>query len=226
MFRRTAITVLPLILVLILSGCAGLSAMYSAPKYRSLADAQTPAPGEVLVIGRFVLDPPVQQGVLNYYDPWDSKQNITFAMTGDLDTPVDLEALIYVVPDEILLAEYDATSFVPMPPGTRYLRFGSYEITSYCSVQEIGPSGGCRAMHSESVQLVENVRITIPAGADAVYIGTIVFEHDGETGSRTYVRDEFRAALRELDALGIPGLDSRNVSKQLAEIVEQQVVQR
>lgn len=226
MFRRTAGTVLPLILVLLLTGCASLVAIYSAPRYRSLADAQLPAAGEVLVIGRFVLDPPVEQGVLAYYDPWDSKQNITFAMTGGLETPVDMDALIPLVPEEILLADYGATSFVPMPPGTRHLRMGTYAITAYCSVQEIGPTGGCRAMHSESVHLVENVRIDIPAGADAVYVGTIVFEHDGETGTRTYVRDEFGSALQELDALGIPGLDSRNVSKRLAEVVGQQVVQR
>lgn len=226
MFRRTAITVLPLILVLVLSGCAAIIATYSAPKYRSLADGQVPAPGEVLVIGNFVFDPPVRQGVLNYYDPWDAKQNIYFALTENLDTPVDLEAIIPIVPEEILLAEYGTTSFAPMPPGTRYLRMGSYTITSYCSAEVIGPQGGCRAMHSEYVTLAENIRIDIPAGAAAVYIGTIVFEHDGETGTRTHVRDEFRSMLAELDSLGIPGIDSRNVSKQLAEIVDQQIVRR
>lgn len=226
MRRQIAGPVLSLIFVYLLTGCASLSAIYSAPRYRSLADTQTPAPGEVLVIGRFVLDPPVEQGVLSYYDPWDSKQNISFAMTGDLATPVDLDSTFPVIPDEILLAEYEATSFVPMPPGTRYLRLGSYAITAYCSVQAIGPTGGCRAMHSESVQLAQDIRIDVPAGADAVYIGTIVFEHDGESGTRAYVRDDFRAALRELDALGIPGINSSNVSKSLAEVVDRQIVSR
>ncbi|NNG04626.1 MAG: hypothetical protein HKM95_11065 [Inquilinus sp.] len=226
MRRPNIRAVLPLILVVLLAGCASIAAMYSAPKYRSVAAGQTPAPGEVLVIGRFVLDPPVQQGVLAYLDPLDSKQNITFAVTEDLSEPVDMDALIPMVPEAFLMAEYNASSFLPMPPGSRYLRMGSYPITAYCSVQAIGPTGGCRAMHSEQVTLVENVRIGVPAGATAVYIGTIVFEHDGERGTRTYVRDDFRTALAELDALGIPGIDSRSVTKELAEIVGPTVARR
>lgn len=215
-----------LFLLLALPGCAGLAAMYSAPKYRSVGEDMTVPPGHVLVIGKIVLDPAVQQGPLNYVDVWDSKETVNFVVTTDLSRPVDHDAMIKIAPDELLFAGNGTTSFVPMPPGTRYLRHGSYAIYAVCSVYAIGPQGGCRAMDSEQLDLFENVRITVPADAAAVYVGTIVFEHDGANGTRTYVRDDFRTALAELDAMGIPGIDSRVVSKQLAEVVSQQVVSR
>lgn len=214
------------VMLLALTGCAGLAAIYSAPQYRSLGEELTVPPGQVLVIGKVVLDPAVRQGPLNYVDMWDSKETVNFILTGDLSRPVDHDAMIKIAPDELLFAANGATSFVPMPPGTRYLRHGSYMISMVCSVYAIGPQGGCRAMDGEQIDLFENVRITVPENAAAVYIGTIVFEHDGATGTRTYVRDEFAAALSELDALDLPGIDSRVVSKQLAEVVGRQVVSR
>ena len=215
--------------VLLLTGCAGLTAVFSAPKYHALADPQAVPPGQILVIGKFVLDPPVEQGTLAYYDPWDMKGKIVFATTNDLSRQVDLDAMVYIAPDEVVITNRNATSFIPMPPGSRFLRFGQFTISATCSVMAMGATpgqGGCRAMETHEILLLEDIRITVPAGATAVYVGTIVFEHDGERGTRTYVRDEFRSMLAELDGFGIPGIDSRNVSKQLAEIVTPQVVSR
>ncbi len=59
----------------------------------------------------------------------------------------------------------------------------------------------------------------IPDNVKAVYIGSIVFRHDGKRTTGVQVRDNFKQATKDLAAINIDGISSKDVVKKLARIV-------
>jgi len=202
---------------LLLAACAS----FTAPRYESLDRGEPVPANEVLVIGNFELDPPVRQGQLSGIARGGLKDVVHIAMTNDLSQKVDLNSLVFVSPDEIFTAKYGAISFVPMPPGERFIRMGHFYITVIPPVMNqsgVGPTMVSPGK-TEDLQLVADLKVRVPANARAVYIGTIVFKHDGARATGVYVRDDYKNAARELNRLNIPGVNAKSMRKQLARVI-------
>lgn len=205
---------------LLLTACSidvgALQAAFNAETYETMEKAEAVPAGHVLVIGRVAFDPPVQQKQIHaIWSPGAPVHGrVSIAATNDLSEPLNLNVAPPLSPDEGMSFSDNGTSFLPMPPGTRYLRYGDYMISHTCAASAV--MTGCRHYHSEQIEIIGDVELNVPDGASAVYVGTIVYRHDGERTTGVSVRDDFRTALRDLDALGIPGINSSNVMKRLA----------
>ena len=202
--------------LLFVSGCA--------PIHASLKEGEPLPEGKVLLVGAIVLDPPVDQGELINYDVRGmSRGVIRFAMTKDLSKKVDMQAMLPISPEEILLMNLKGVSFVPLQSGTLYIRMGIMDVSSRASTLTMptGPGGsaGFKGIDVSSLYLVRDLKIEIPAKAKAVYIGTIVFKHDGAKATGVQVRDDFKQAVTELTAKNIPGIKPKDVVKKLAQVV-------
>ena len=78
--------------------------------------------------------------------------------------------------------------------------------------------------------LYGDVKIVVPSKAKAVYIGTIVYQHDlkntkpnrfGYPSQRVVVRDEYDKAMADLAAMKIPGIAPKDVVKRLAVVIRE-----
>ncbi len=195
-----------------------------APFCGSLKEGEALPEGKVLLIGAVVLDPPVEQGRFVNIDVWGASRGvIRFALTNDLSKKVDPRSPNPISPDEVLLMKLKGLSCIPMQPGTRYLREGMLDKSSRCSIlAPPGPNGvstGFKGIDVSSLRLVGDLKIDIPDNVKAVYIGTIVFRHDGKRTTGLRVRDDFKQATKELAANKIPGISSKDVVKKLARVV-------
>ena len=164
-------------------------------------------PGTVLVIGKFVVDPP---WYLNDAKPkpGEGKLSIMTGITNDLSIVVK-EDKIYTTDINLHTPLYDVF-YYPLTPGTKYIRHS----------QVLKPIGEHRsgATVFDVLKLYKNIKLTIPKKAKAVYIGTIIYKHDGERIRSVTVRDEYKKALRDLAKMKIPSLRSRDVVKKLAKV--------
>lgn len=165
-------------------------------------------PGMVLVIGKFVVDPP---WYLNDAKPkpGEGKLSIMTGITNNLSTVVK-EDKIYTTDINLHTPLYDVF-FYTLPRGSKYIRHS----------QVLKPIGAHRsgATVFDVLKLYKNIKLNIPKKAKAVYIGAIVYRHDGERLRSVTVRDEYRKALRDFSKMKIPGLRSRDVVKKLAKVM-------
>ena len=191
--------VLSLVCVVFITGCGSFT-----PELKK--GAKIP-PGMVLVIGKFVIDPP---WYLNDAKPkpGEGKLSIMAGITNNLSTVVK-EDKIYKTDINLHTPLYDVF-YYPLPHGTKYIRH----------TQVMKPIGAhsSGATVFDVLKLYKNIKLNIPKKAKAVYIGTIVYKHDGERIRSVTVRDEYRKALRDLAKMKIPGLRSRDVVKKLAKV--------
>lgn len=207
-----------LLLALLVSGCASLSGPFSEPLERG----ESVPPGKVLLIGNFVMDPPVKQGPLAVRAPRGTHQDvIKLFMTRDLRGSIDMSKAFGNPVDEAMDVSMRGLSAVPLVPGTRYVRAGTVMKRSTVQSNYVAPTPHMRTANAATIDaqfvtIVKDIKLDIPANAKAVYIGTIVFKHNGNEVTRVYVRNQYQSAMRELRRLNLSGVSTRNVVKKLA----------
>lgn len=69
--------------------------------------------------------------------------------------------------------------------------------------------------------LTGDVKLTIPDDVKAVYVGTLVYYHNGQEATRIEVRNEFATAMTHLAKWEIPGIRPEDVVERLAQVVRQ-----
>lgn len=208
--------VMTLLCSLVSSGCA--------PFRSSLKEGESLPSGKVLLIGAVALDPPVEQGDFVHHDVMGASKGVMrVALTRDLSQKVDVNSLASLSIEEALLMKMKESSFIPLQPGVRYIRLGIVDLSSRASrlTMPAGPSGsaGFKGIDVSSLYLVRDLKLDLPEGVKAVYVGTIIFKHDGTKATGVKVRDDFKQALKELAAMKIDGLSSKDVVKKLAHVV-------
>jgi hypothetical protein len=201
-------------LVLFFAGCA--------PFNGSLKEGEAMPEGKVLLVGSIALDPPLEQGTLVSYDVRGASRGIIrFGVTKDTSKKVDLKSVISMSFDEVFLMNMQGLSCIPLQPGTRYLRVGIMDLSSHYSMPIVdGAAPGARGVEVTSLQLIKDLKVEIPNGVKAVYIGTLVFRHDGRQATSVQVRNDFKQAVKELATKHIPGLSPKDMVKKLAQVVK------
>lgn len=192
---------LSLVCVVFITGCGSFSP--------ALKRGEEIPPGMVLVIGKFVIDPPWYMNDTKP-KPGEEKLNIMAGITNDLSIVVK-ENKIYKTDINISTPLYDVF-YYPFPPGTKYIRHA--QVMKPIGAHTSGAIRGATVF--KVLKLYRNIKLDVPERAKAVYIGTIVYRHDGKRLRSVAVRDEYRQALRDLAEMKIPGLRNRDVVKKLA----------
>lgn len=204
--RLSRLSVLLFAVIVFLSGCA------LPPHYNVLEDGQAIPPGQALLIAKFQLDPFVDQGNLPIYMGKTAlkRGEMYVMMFPERKTPYKKGSMMPLPMAGAISAnvKFTDTSFIPMPPGDKFIRYGTLD-------QAVTGTFDGKNMTTtiHTLSLMGDVEIDIPQDAKAVYAGTITWHY--EKGNIT-VKDEYKAAMHELDEAKIPGLTSQNVVKRLA----------
>lgn len=168
--------------------------------------------GKVLAVGRIVLEPSFETMGKRKVD--DNPQEIQVGLTFDLSEQIK-EGALYS-PNEAISPVVNETFFFPLPQGTRYIRTG--QVMKVIGHHISGPAAGMPLY--EVLRLYKNIKLEIPGKAPVVYIGTIVYHHDGKRATSVSVRDEYENAVRELAKKKIAGIKSNDMVKKLAVVVK------
>lgn len=213
--------------------CLALAAC-GATFHAALEKGEAVPPGTVLVIGRITVDPMVEQGDIVVEAANGTHSGIIKMNFGNnAETPVDRNEIIPFNSTEQMDWSFTSNSFIPLPRGTRYARLGTLMLDSrrYTSGVSRGGSPAPGGADITYLMLYGDVKIVVPQKAKAVYIGTIVYQHDlkntkpnrfGYPSKRVFVRDDYERAMAELDAMMIPGITRRDVEKHLAVVVREE----
>ena len=169
--------------------------------------------GMVLVMGKIVIDPV-------WFTKKDIEQqggeipNIRIGMTYDLSKEATEGKLYY--PDEGVNPILSEFFYYPLSPGNRYIRSGMvFKVKGH---HMVGVAKG-QAVY-DVLNFFRNIRFEVPPNAKAVYIGTIVYKHDGKHATAILVRDEYSEAVQELEKMKMPGIRAGDLKKRLAVVVK------
>lgn len=201
--------------LLLTVSCAMLTVPYGTP----IESGGSIPEGKVLLIGEFVLNPPVKargkdKDVINLYMTNDLRGTIvTDSISGILRNPAM---------DEGMLVKFTGLSSIALSPGERYIRYGRY--MKYNSVSGgywgSGPGqGSSPTVEEDSIDLVKDIKISLPANAKAVYIGKIIFQHDNSRAIGVKIVDNYEDAMQEFAKLKIAGVKTSDIKKKLAVLI-------
>lgn len=211
--------VLVVLVIVALSGCG----MRYMPRYEQVGAIP---PGHVLVVSRAELKPSVKQqkGIEKLFRGQNAikRGEVKFLTSTNVDKPVKKGS---IMPFDVkggydFNVSFKGFSFTVMPAGTTYIRRG--EVTVGTRNTGYSSSGGVTRganMGFRDVILWGDVKVTIPAGVKAVYIGNLVYEHNGRYGKSMRVKDDYKRAKRALAKQKIPGIKSKDLKKELARVV-------
>lgn len=203
------------------------------PFHAALQKGEAVPPGTVLVIGKITVDPMVSQGTVIVQAAGGTHVGVVKMNFGDnAAQPIDRDAMVPFSSTEQMDWSFTKTSFIPLQPGTRYARIGTLMLDSKRYTYGVS-RGGAPAPGGADItylMLYGDVKIVVPAKAKAVYIGTIVYQHDlqntrpnrfGYPSRRVFVRDDYDKAMADLAAMKIPGVRPKDVVKRLASVVRE-----
>jgi len=184
-------------------------------------------PGHVVVVSRVELQPAIKQQIdvekIFRGNNAIKKNEVKFLTSPNVDKPVRKGAMI---PFDVkggydFNVSFKDFSFNLMPVGSTFIRMGDVVVDS--GVGAVTSNGGASTGHRSfyDLYLWGDVQIEIPAGAKAVYIGTLVYEHDGKYSKNVRVKDDFEQAKKALDKKNIPGIKSSDLKKELAKVIRQ-----
>lgn len=213
-----------LLCLAILSACSG--------QFRESLDKGEPIPpGTVLLIGKFTIDPLLEQGNIAVQAAQGTHKGIIkMNYAADADQPLDKEAMVPFSATEQMDWSFTKNSFIPVPPGIRFARLGTFMLDSRRYTYGVSGAGapGPGGVDITYIMLYGDVKIVVPEKVKAVYIGTIEYRHDlkntkpnkfGYPSKKVVVKDEYETAMAELAAMKIPGISPKNVVKKLAVVV-------
>lgn len=213
--------------------CLAVAASCGAPFHAALEKGEAVPPGTVLVIGRITVDPMVEQGNIVVQAAGGTHVGVIKMNFGDdAAQPIDRDAMVPFSSTEQMDWSFMKTSFIPLQPGTRYARIGTLMLDSqrYTYGVSRGGSPAPGGVDVTYLMLYGDVKIVVPQKAKAVYIGTIVYQHDlkntkpnrfGYPSKRVVVRDEYDKAMADLAAMKIPGIAPKDVVKRLAVVIRE-----
>jgi len=174
--RKESCIFILLLLMAVVAGCG--------PSYTEALKKEEAIPsGTVLAVGRIVLEPSLETTGKKKVDA--EPQEIQVGLTFDLSEKIK-EGAMYSA-NEAISPIVGETFFFPLPQGTRYIRSG--QVMKVVGHHMNGPSAGMPIY--EVVRMYKNVKLEIPGKAQIVYIGTIVYHHDGKRATSVSVRDEY-----------------------------------
>lgn len=234
---------LTLFLSLLLSGCGlAVLAVKGAQMLHVPLDSDENKPGPY-VIADVQFRPNIEQGQLSFVEAhkYSVKGVVNFRSTADLrpvdfdkednrsgagqmastmgtvffGTGVDYSGIVFTL-------RKIGLSVVPMPAGPFYLRYGSFLLRSFCrnSQSTRGADGtygsSCSDFVQEQIKISRDIKIEVPADAEAVYIGRLVIDHNGTLATKVTVSDQFASAMEALRKQPIAGIDPKKVQKRLA----------
>jgi hypothetical protein len=204
--RRKAIFIsFLLLLMVVVAGCG--------PSFtEALKKGEDIPAGKVLAVGKIVLEPPFETMGKKKAD--DDPLEIQVGLTFDRSEQIK-EGALYS-PNEAISPAVNETFFFPLPQGTRYIRSG--QVLKVIGHHINGPAAGTPIY--EVLRLYKDVKLEIPGKAQVVYIGTIVYHHDGKRATSVSVRDEYENAVRELTKMKIAGLKGNGMVKKLAVVAK------
>ena len=184
------------LLVLLIVGCGSF--------VEPLLKEEAVPEGKVLVIGKVNVSPHFGKGGK---EEWDY---IMMSMNDDLGRSVNSI-------DDAIDPAIGKVFFFPLSPGTKFFRVGQVMIPSGSRAGVGGP----RTTY-DVLRMLRNIKVSIPAKARAVYIGTITYKHNGEKATDVTVRDEQDEAMQALAKMHFPGVASKDVVKKLAVVLNEQ----
>ena len=185
-------------------------------------------PGHVLVVSKVELRPKVnqQKDIEKIFRGQNAikRGEVKFLTSPNVDKPVKKGAMI---PFDInggfdFNVSYKDFSFILMPPGKTFIRRGEVVLgTGVASVSVSG--GGAMTAHRSfrELYLWGDVKVEIPADAKAVYIGNLIYNHDGKYSTKVRVKDDYKKARRALEKQKIPGIKGKDLKKKLARVIKQ-----
>lgn len=195
-----------------LSGCA----MVMGPVSQAVKMGESVPDGKVLVLAKIVMEPEVHAEVQGLVIGGDElKKNLYMILTKDMSRPIKREPLI-PSSDERIIAPYKEYTAVAMEPGVRYVRMSMALLSTRPTYITMT---GAKGSALDYLYLYDALKIVVPKNAKAVYIGTLVFKHDGEQSKGVQVRDDFNDAMRELAARKIPGVSPKDLVRSIATVV-------
>jgi len=169
--------------------------------------------GKVLMIGKFVIDPVwfTEEEKAKYGQ---EKLDILVGTTNDLSQSVK-EGSLYS-PDGSFNPVLHEIFYYPVPSGTQYIRSGI--VQKVVGQHYVGIAKGQPIFNN--LNFFRDIKLSVPSGAKAVYVGTIIYRHDGKHATSIIVRDDYEQALKELAKRKIPGIKPSDVMKRLAVVVK------
>lgn len=141
--------------------------------------------------------------------------------TIDPASPVHKGDLMPVSPDEIMDFQLKSISAIPVPAGKHYVRVAvlTTKVVGGGSSQ-MGAMTVHQPIDAENIILYGDIKLALPEKAKAVYIGTIVYHHNGKETTNITIKDDFNQAMQELNAKHIKGFKPNEVVKHLAMITK------
>jgi hypothetical protein len=161
--------------------------------------------GKVLLIGKVNVSPHFGKV------PEGERDDIMMSINDDLNRSVNSI-------DDAIDPDVGKVFYFPLSPGTKYIRVGQVMV----------PNGGHTLSRGyarqtyDVLRMLRNIKITIPAKARAVYIGTITYKHNGEKATEVTVRDEQEEAMQALSKMHFRSLGPKDVVKKLAVVLKEQ----
>lgn len=177
-----------------------------------LNPGDTVPPDKVLVIGSIVLDPPFDTVGKKKKDK--EPLEIRLGLTYDLRQEIR-EGALYSA-DEAIAPVVSEGFFFPLPAGSRYIRSG--QVMKVVGHHVAGPAAGMPLY--EVLTMYGNIKLDVPQNARAVYVGTIVYKHDGKKLLSVSVRDDHARAMQDLAGMKLAGVKPGDVVKRLAVVVK------
>lgn len=160
--------------------------------------------GKVLMIGKVVVSP--HFGKVGK----DERDNILMAMNDDLNRSANSQ-------DEAIDPDLGKVFYFPVSPGTKFFRVAQVMVPNG---RYTVAAGGPRTNY-DVLRMLRNIKVSIPARARAVYIGTITYKHNGEKATDVTVRDEQDEAMQALARMHFRGLTQKDVAKKLAVVLNE-----
>jgi hypothetical protein len=217
---------------IVIAGVVLLAASCMSGNFSNSLEKGTAVPqGKVMLIGKLTVEPMVEQGNVIVHAPRGTHTGVIKMNFGaDADQPLDKEAMVPFSSTEQMDFDFKKTSFIPVDPGTRFARLGTLMLDSSRYTYGVARAGspGAGGVEITYIMCYGDVKIVVPQKAKAVYVGTIVYQHDlkntkpnrfGYPSKRVVVRDEFNQAMQDLAAMKIPGITSKDVVRKLAVVV-------
>jgi hypothetical protein len=159
--------------ILLVSACC-----VSGNFYDALEKGEGVPQGKVLLIGKLTVEPMVEQGNVIVQAQRGTHKGVIKMNFGDnADQPLDKDALVPFSSTEQMDFNFKKTSFIPLDPGTRFARWVPdarfFEVHLRRQPVE-------RLLRRRRHHLYHATRreIVVPQKAKAVYIGTIIYQHD------------------------------------------------
>lgn len=202
-----------------------LSAGCGLPQHARLAPGNPVPTDKVLVVTRTQFNPPISQnfdyekycvgpgcagqGEVELFLYPDNGKEIT--MDPNASTPLKGASEMHV--------SFEGFSFILMPPGKWYIRHGIVTHTRQ-QTDETVICGTSIARYSYQKLLISgDLEVKIPLDARAVYIGDLLYDHDGSMTQKVRVRDEYNQARKALEKMNFMDIKGSDLKRMLATVV-------